>query len=233
VTTARELPDLVTAELERRADPATAAGMAAYMKSDMPCFGVPKPGRAEIEREIRRRFAAPGRRELERTVKALWRRPHREEKYLAIAVARTWPERIGPASLPLYERLIREGAWWDFVDEIAIRLVGRAWRDDPAAVAPVMDVWIDDDDLWIRRSALVAQVSAKEATDWRRLSRYCRRRMGEREFFVRKAIGWALRAYSTTEPERVLAFLERHRDELSGLSFREGARALRRAGHAL
>ncbi len=225
-----EIPAWVTAELSAVANPAKAAPMAAYMKTDMPFFGVQKPARDRIARELRRRTAAPGRRELERLVRALWKLPHREQKYLAIQVARTWPDLIGPASLPLYEKLIREGAWWDFVDEVAIKLVGASWQAEPAKVAPLLDEWIDDDDLWIRRTAIIVQVGAKKATDWRRLSKYCRRCMHEKEFFIRKAIGWALRDYSYAEPERVKAFLEEHRGQLSGLSYREGANALRRSG---
>jgi 3-methyladenine DNA glycosylase AlkD len=204
--------------------------MAAYLKTDMPCYGVTGPGRKQVLREVKERHPLGSRRDVERLVRALWALPRREDKHLAVMAAALRPDLVGPASMPLYEKLIREGAWWDLVDFVAIGLVGAAWRAEPGTIAPIMDRWVDDDDLWIRRTAIIAQVSAKKATDWRRLFRYCRRRMGEREFFVRKAIGWALRSYSYTEPERVRRFLEANREKLSGLSFREGARVLRRRG---
>jgi 3-methyladenine DNA glycosylase AlkD len=135
--------------------------------------------------------------------------------------------------MPLYERLIREGAWWDLVDDAAIRLAGRVLRAHRQEMSDVMDAWIDDDDLWIRRSALISQIGHRAETDHGRLFDYCRKRAGESEFFIRKAIGWALRDYSYAAPERVMAFLTDNRQRLSGLSFREGAKALRRKGHKI
>ena len=114
----------VTQELRDRADPTKAVAMAAYMKTSMPFYGVPNPGREQILRDLKQRFTISNRREYERAVLGLWKLPHREEKYFAIAAARLWRDFIQPESLPLYRRMIEEGAWWDFVDEIAARLVG-------------------------------------------------------------------------------------------------------------
>jgi len=225
-----DLIEFARAELAAAADPAKAGPMAAYMKTDMPFYGVQKPARAKIERRMLREFRAATRRVYERSVLALWSRPHREEKYLAIRFATGHDEFIDADSLPLYERLIREGAWWDFVDEIAKHLVGGALRKDPGDLWPVMDSWIEDGDFWIRRTALLCQLGFKGDTDHRRLFDYCLRRAEEAEFFIRKAIGWALRDYSYAEPERVRDFLLEHRRRLSSLSFREGGRLLRRAG---
>src|SRR5579872_5304341 len=112
-----ELVAFVQSELANRADPRKAAGMAAYMKTSMPFYGVPKPAREEVSREAKQRFAVFNRRDYERAVLALWKLPHREEKYFAIDMARAWRDFIRPESLPLYRRLIAEGAWWDMVDE--------------------------------------------------------------------------------------------------------------------
>jgi len=221
------------AELKKAANPAKAGPMAAYMKTDMPFYGVQRPARELIEREIRKRYEITTRRDYEAAVRALWKQPHREEKYLAIAVAGMFPDFIAPPSLKLYERLVRDGAWWDLVDGVAVGLIGRVLRERRATTAPLMDEWIDDDDMWIRRTALISQIGHKKDTDHRRLFRYCLRRAGEKGFFIRKAVGWALREYSHAEPERVKAFLERHRDRLSPLSFREGAKALIRKGHSV
>ncbi len=223
-----ELASFVSAELARRADPTKALSMAAYMKTDMPFYGVQSPELKQILGDVKQRFELRTRRDYESCVKALWRLPHREEKILAIRVARMVKDRVVPDSLPLYERIIREGAWWDLVDETAIHLVGKVLLQHREETAPLMDEWLEDSDMWIRRTALLCQIGHKGATDHRRLFRYCRSRAAEKEFFIRKAIGWALRDYSYAEPERVARFVEKQGDRLSGLSVREALKALRR-----
>jgi 3-methyladenine DNA glycosylase AlkD len=227
---AKALAEWVSRELAARGDPRKAREMAAYMKTSMPFYGVQKPGRAAILRKIKRFYAPSSRAEYERGVRALWKRRHREEKYLAVSVARLDDEHVTIDSVPLYEQMIREGAWWDFVDEIASKLVGRVLFKQRREAAPIMDRWIRDEDMWIRRSALLCQLDHKEQTDHRRLFRYCRLLSGEREFFIEKAIGWALRQYSYSAPDRVAAFLDKNRAKLAPLSFREGARVLVRQG---
>ena len=217
--------------LRRFADPAAAGPMAAYMKTRMPFYGVKKPQRNQIVRALEREFEIDDVETYQRIVARLWTLPHREERYLAIQLAQSFPRLIGIGSIDLYERLIREGAWWDLVDDVAIRLVGRVWLENRDEVAARMDRWIEDDDLWIRRAAIIAQIRHKASTDHRRLFSYCRRRAFEKEFFIRKAIGWALREYSKTDPRRVGRFLSQNRDRLSGLSYREGAKVLAVRSH--
>lgn len=227
---AKELARFIQSRLRPLADAKKAAEMAAYAKTEMPFYGVQQPQRVPVFREMMRRFAPTSRREYEARVRALWRLPHREEKYAALEYARQAKPFVTSKSIRLYEKLIREGAWWDFVDTVAIHLVGHALLEERAAVRPIMDRWIEDDDLWIRRSALISQIGHKARTDARRLFGYCLKRAHETEFFIRKAIGWALRDYSYAEPVAVRDFLLAHRDRLSGLSFREGAKQLVRAG---
>ncbi|MFP3883146.1 MAG: DNA alkylation repair protein [Actinomycetota bacterium] len=206
------------------ADPEKAAGMQAYMKTDMPFYGVQKPGRAKIFRHVRTEYAPANREEYEDLVIALWELPHREEKYLAQAVAGAFPDFIVPISLPLYRRFIVEGAWWDFVDESATHLVRPLVIDYPDETWPEVDSWVDHDHMWLRRASIICQVGAREQTDEARLFRYCERRAHEEEFFIRKAIGWALRDYARTEPEAVARFVKEHREQLSGLSYREATK---------
>ena len=228
-----ELVAFVTGQLRSRADPTKAGPMAAYMKTDMPFYGVPKPERDRIAAAVTARFPITSYDDYEGTVKSLWALSHREEKYLAIHIARLYTDFVTPQSLPLYKQLIQEGAWWDFVDEIAIQLVGRILREHRPAISPVLDAWIGDQDMWLRRSALLSQIHHKGDTDVRRLFGYCRQAASETAFFIRKAIGWALRDYSTTAPEQVRRFLIQHRAQLSSLSFREGAKRLKRQGYTL
>jgi 3-methyladenine DNA glycosylase AlkD len=215
---------MVGEELARLANPAKARDMQAYMRTDMPFYGVQGPGREQVLRRLLDEFRPENRKEYEELVLGLWDLPHREEKYLALRVAGRLRPFIVPESLPLYRRLIVEGAWWDLVDEVATQMVRRLVVGEPDAVWPSVDTWIGDEDMWLRRSAIICQVGAKEHTDAHRLFRFCEQQAFEKEFFIRKAIGWALREYAKVSPEEVAAFITMHRDRLSGLSYREAAK---------
>jgi 3-methyladenine DNA glycosylase AlkD len=219
-----------TAALVAVAEPEKSEGMQAYMKTDMPFYGVQKPARASILRDLARDFPPPDAAGYERLVLGLWDLPHREEKYLALGLARRFEEYVTPEALPLYRRLIVEGAWWDLVDEVATHLICDLVVGYPDEVWPAVDTWIDGDDMWLRRSAIICQVGAKERTDAVRLFRFCEERSFEKEFFIRKAIGWALRQHARVDPKAVARFVMAHRDGLSGLSYRE---ATRHIGHLL
>jgi len=203
-----------------------AARMAAYMKTDMPFYGIQKAGRTAVWREVKRRFPVEDNRAYRRMVVALWEQPHREEKYLAITVARHHRRFITMENMPLYERLIVEGAWWDLVDDVAINCVGTVLRTERAAARPMLEAWVDDEIMWLRRTSLIAHLKHKDETDQQMLFDHCLRRAHEKEFFIRKAIGWALRSYARTAPDAVASFLLEHRSEWSGLTFREAAKHL-------
>lgn len=220
------LADFVSAELRALADSGRARGLQAYMKSDMPALGVSRKHLGPIRTAAKRRFGPASREEWEAGVRALWSLPHREEKWMAILWARGFPKHAVQESMPLFEQLVREGAWWDFVDEIASALVGEVWLRHRAWTGPVMDTWIADHDLWIRRSAILGQLKHREQTDVERLLGYCRRCAPEKSFWIRKAIGWALRTHARTEPDVVRVFLDEMGDGLSGLSRREAAKHL-------
>ena len=220
------MTSFVAAQLESVANREKAVRMAAYMRTDMAFYGVQKADRKRILRELLRRFPAADRSEYRDQVSALWRRPNREEKYLAIAVARAYPRYVTLSSVPLYRGLIVEGAWWDFVDEIAIHLIGAVLVGQRREMTPRVAVWIDDRDLWLRRTSIICQVGKRNETDEALLFDACSRRMTETEFFIRKAIGWALRDYARTAPEAVRDFVIEHREQMSGLSFREATKHL-------
>jgi len=204
--------------------------MAAYMKTSMPFYGVPKPARAVIYRELKARFTISNHKDYQRAVLGLWKLPHREEKYFAIDVARTWRDFIVPDSMALYRQLIEEGAWWDLVDEVAAHLVGAVLLHHRKEIAPLMDRRIADAHLWIRRSAIISQLTHKGETDQARLFRYSLAQAAEKDFFIRKAIGWALRQYAYTAPDRVQVFITKNRRKLSPLTYREASRVLIKQG---
>jgi 3-methyladenine DNA glycosylase AlkD len=222
----KEMVAFVAAELASRADEEKAVAMAAYMKTDMPFYGVQKKGRTEVYRALQTRFPVTDNATYRRQVAALWERPHREEKYLAIRIAEQYQRYVLGDNLDLYRRLIVEGAWWDFVDGVAATCVGMVFLRERETTEPVIESWIDDDIMWLRRTSLISHLKHKAETDHRLLFDHCLRRADEKEFFIRKAIGWSLREYAKTSPDRVRSFVVKNRDQLSGLSFREASKHL-------
>jgi 3-methyladenine DNA glycosylase AlkD len=214
--------EAIRRELAARANPAKAPDMQAYMKSEMPFLGVQKPGRVEIARTVFAAHPLDGFAAWRDTILSLWREAtYREERYLAIALAGDprYREHRTMAALPLYEELIVTGAWWDLVDEVAVRLVGEL------DLGSFLREWAVDADMWKRRTAIIAQITRKGRTDAELLFDCIEPNRADREFFIRKAIGWALREYSKVDPEAVERYCATH--ELSPLSRRE---ALRRLG---
>lgn len=226
----KSLAQYVNDRLEALADPVKAEEMAAYMRTEMPFYGVQKPDRVPIIREIKKLYEPGSLKEYSDNVLALWSQKHREVKYIAINYADSFKEFVIPQAVPLYERLVREGAWWDFTDPIASWLVGRALLENEEQMRPLIETYVDDEDFWIRRTALLAHLGHKEKTNHKALFRYCLELAPEKEFFIRKAIGWALREYSKAEPERVRDFLKKNSKTLSPLSYKEGAKHLAKLG---
>jgi 3-methyladenine DNA glycosylase AlkD len=212
------------------ADPEKAAPMQAYMKSTMPNLGVQKPARVAALRSVLRRHRLPDRVTWEDTVRLLWDgATYREERYAATDVARyrsyaTWA--TDPRSLALYDHLIVSGAWWDHVDEVAIRLIGPLLSAHPPEVAPVMRSWARDADRWRRRASVICQIGLRDATDTALLAECILANVDDPDFFLRKGIGWALREYAKTDPHWVRAFTTSYRARLSPLSLREATRTL-------
>ena len=205
------------------ADPARAAGQQAYMKSAMPYHGLRQH---EVRAICSRVFAErdiDGCEEWREQVLALWRGARfREERYAALMLAsRTrYEECRGPDSIPLFEEIIVTGAWWDFVDD-ASHVIGEMLRRHPRQLRPVMRAWSTDENLWKRRVSIICQNSSKSQTDLKLLYANIEPNLVDRDFFIRKAIGWALRAYAWTDPAEVVRYVREHEHRLSGLSRRE------------
>lgn len=199
------------------------------MKSAMPFRGVTLPDVRRIAKAALREHPIADQAELVGTVNDLWDAAEfREERYAALTVLqvprhRQWRD---VPLLPLYEHLIVTGRWWDLVDDVSTHALGELLRAHPTDVAPTIRVWASDDDLWRRRAALVCQVGAKSDTDRQLLADVIEAAAPERDFFVRKGIGWALRDYARTDPRWVQDFVDSHRDLLSPLSVREATKHL-------
>jgi 3-methyladenine DNA glycosylase AlkD len=219
----------VRAALRAVADPGRAPAMQAYMKSSMPYLGVTSPVARATLTPLFRAHPIADRDDWEATVRALWdEATHREERYAAIALTgqRDYRAYQDPDALPLYRHLITTGAWWDYVDEVASRRVGPILAAHPAAARPVVLAWATDDDLWLRRTAIICQLRFTAATDLDLLTTAIEANLDGRDFFIRKAIGWALRQYARTDPGWVRGYVATHADRLSPLSRREATKHL-------
>jgi 3-methyladenine DNA glycosylase AlkD len=213
----------VDAVLREQADAERAAKQQAYMKSAMPYYGLMSPVFKAALRPILADYTPVTRDEWLRDVERLWgRATHREHWYAALAVARhrgakQW---VDGEAMPVWERLIREGAWWDVVDEIATHLVRDTVLKSTESEHQRMRQWATTEGLWLRRTAIICQVGAKERVDQGLLRDVIEPNIDDPDFFIRKAIGWALRDHARNDPEWVRRFVEEH-PGLSGLSRRE------------
>lgn len=211
---------------EEARDPERAAAQAAYMRGQFAFLGIPMPVHEAITRRVLAGLPPPaGDADLAGVTLACWERPEREYQYFGTAYLRRYVGRAGPGLVPTLEHLVTHRSWWDTVDSLATGVAGPLVRAHPA-LREVMDRWLDSDSIWLARVAILHQERWRERTDSDLLFAYCRRRAPDREFFIRKAIGWALRSYAKTAPEAVAAFLAAHGDELSGLSRREAERGV-------
>ncbi len=221
-----DLVSLIRSELQAAADPVRAAGARAYLKSEMPLLGVRVPEVRRIVRAAAAQQPPASLNELKAAVLTLWRDARwREERYAAIDLAGVRRAAGELSMLPVYEEIIRSGAWWDLVDGVAHRL-GALLRAHPEEVGTVLRRWSNDPDVWIRRASITAQLGAKTGTDRDLLADVVEANLGESEFFIRKAIGWALRDFAACDPEWVQSFVQQH-GGLSPLSRKEALRKLR------
>lgn len=212
----------IRAGLREIADPSRADGQQRYMKSAMPYLGVRVPDARRVARRAGADVTEPA--TLRDTALALWNdATYREERYAAIALIALPAVAGRPASLPVIEHMIRTGQWWDYVDELAHRL-GEVLRTDRPGASTVLRRWSRDGDRWIRRSAILAQLGHGADTDLGLLCEVIEPNRDHPDFFVRKAIGWALRDASRRHPDWVRDYLAEHR--LSPLSYREASKRL-------
>jgi len=220
---ARAIADQVRTALAAESDPVRAVGQQAYMKSDMPFYGVPVPRVRAITRTVAGRHLGDVA-DVEAVARELWDdATRREERYAAIAATGLRPAVGRPELIPLHEYQARTGAWWDFVDEIAHRIADLLEACPQLASAQVR-TWMTADSLWLRRLAILSQLQRRDRTDAALLTDVIEANSADGEFFIRKAIGWALRDYARTAPGWVRAFVEAH--DLSPLSRREALKHL-------
>ena len=213
--------DLVK-ELKAVANPDDAVAMKAYMKNKFEFLGVKTPAR----RKLAKAFFKP------QTdlvidwnfINEAWNYPYRELQYVALDYLEIRKKLLAPSDLPRLKKLAQTKSWWDTVDFLD-RLVGSIIAQFPETKATILS-WSCDEDIWLRRLAIDHQLLRKEETDIEIFEKILVNNLGQTEFFINKAIGWALRDYSKTNPDWVRDFIERHQAEMAALSIREGSKYL-------
>jgi 3-methyladenine DNA glycosylase AlkD len=218
------LPQLLLDGLRAVADPVRAPGMQAYMKSAMPYLGVSAVPLRQVCKQVFAGLSYVDSADWQADVLAIWRSAQfREQYYCAIELSGIRAVRPFQRmdALPMYREMIVAGAWWDVVDAIATNRLGLILESDREVMSRAMRQWARDDNLWVRRSAILCQNAAKGATDLALLYDCIAPSIGSNEFFLRKAIGWALRQYAWTDPVEVARYVKANEDGLSGLSKRE------------
>jgi 3-methyladenine DNA glycosylase AlkD len=214
------------AELTAAGDPERAVSEKAYLKSDLAFLGL---GIFEIGRRIKDLVRANP---LEHDecldlAEELWRRPIFEMRAAAVEVLSRREKMLSPADFAFLERLIRESRTWALVDGLAGDVAGAVVARDPAESGPILDSWAADDDFWVRRSALLAELKPLRAgAPFDRFARHADALLDEKEFFIRKAIGWVLRETGKRRPDEVIAWLAPRTGRASGVTMREAVRYL-------
>jgi 3-methyladenine DNA glycosylase AlkD len=207
------------------ARPDKAIAMSAYMKNRYAFMGIQTPERNALLKAFLQKHGRPeSEQALEQIVKLLWAQPEREFQNVAMSLLDARGKRTEESRIKLLESLIMDKSWWDTVDFLAGNAAGSYLTHYPEQIAAYPDRWILSDHLWLRRSALLFQLGYKQQTDEERLFRYIRTCAHDKEFFIAKAIGWALRQYARVNPDAVLAFVEN--ESLQPLSKREALKRL-------
>ncbi|OQS10400.1 hypothetical protein B0T37_00720 [Chromobacterium violaceum] len=215
--------DALRAQLTAAADPARAPAMRAYMRGQFDFLGVAAPARRKAAAawiQSQDTVGADGWLEL---AEALWRQPEREFHYVAVDLLARHAAGLPASALPRLLALATEKSWWDTVDGLAAWVIGAQVRARRELQAD-MDRLAGDGDFWLRRVAILHQLYWKRETDVARLFRYCAANAADTEFFIRKAIGWALREYAYTDAEAVRGFVASA--ALSPLSRREALKRI-------
>jgi 3-methyladenine DNA glycosylase AlkD len=211
-------------ELAAVADPKRAPAMQAYMKSAMPYHGVASADVKAVSRKIFQDLKMGSEDEWQKEVRAIFHgAKFREEKYVATALLhhKAAAKFRTMNALPLYEELIVAASWWDICDDIAAHALGALFDVDAKAMKRQMLKWSKSDELWKRRTSIMCQVLRHEKTDLDLVYTCIEPSIAQKDFWSRKAIGWALRAYAWTDPKEISRYVKANEDRLSGLSKRE------------
>lgn len=204
--------------------------MQAYMKSKMPYWGVKSTERRALQRELFQKYPLESSESWQAAVRSLFdEAKKREERYVAIELLllKRYRKYLVLDVLPLLEHMITTGAWWDLVDPLASDGIGHLLAENPKPMSKLLRTWSKCDDMWKRRSSIIAQLRFKEDTDLDLLYACIEPSLDSKEFFLQKAIGWALRQHAWTDPAETRRYVKRMESKLRPLSKREALKNLR------
>ena len=196
-----------------------AVSMAKYMKNKFEYFGIPSPLRREISKPFLKKDKLPDIVQIPEIITELWARPQRELQYVAMELLQKYGKRAPSHWIDLYVELITTKSWWDTVDGLAAWQIGDHFNRFPSQIIPYTMQWMDSGNVWLQRTCLIFQLRYKKNTDFELMKSFIVPLSGHTDFFIRKAIGWALRQYAKVNPEDVKEFVSSQ--ELSNLSKRE------------
>jgi 3-methyladenine DNA glycosylase AlkD len=219
-----EYIDQLKLQLEPHVNPAKGAEMSAYMKGHFPFLGIQSKQREELARPFYDKQSRPQNfQDLDSIVKNLWELPEREYQYIAMQLALKCKSLWTTESIDLFEWMIKNKSWWDTVDFIAANLVGGYMKQFPKHIH-IITAFNSSGNLWLERTAILYQLKYKNEVDTDILESCITRHADSKEFFHRKAIGWALRQYSKLNPKWVKSMLAKY--SFSGLTVREASKYL-------
>jgi 3-methyladenine DNA glycosylase AlkD len=223
VTFLKNKIEKLTCLFEEQRNEENAGPMKKYMKGHFPFLGIKSPERKELEKQFFKETEILKKDFNQEFVEGLWEKDEREYQYTAITYIGKFIKKLPKDAIPFLEKLITNKSWWDSVDSIA-PLVGELARKYPEVIEETIDGWAVNDNFWLRRTAILFQLKYKQQTNEELLYDYMVKNADSKEFFIQKAIGWALREYSKSNPVSVKAFIEGN--DLAPLSVREGSKYL-------
>ena len=213
----------VRSVLEPLADAERAAGARAYMRDKFDYLGISTPARRRAVAPLFKTFKPGGAAELRKAADGLWKMREREYQYVAADLLARHHAVLSLEDLPWLLDLAQEKSWWDTVDCI-VKVVGKIVRRSGVKGQRAMDAAVKRENFWVRRIAMLHQLGWRDETDTERLFSYAELLAAEKEFFIRKAIGWALRDYAWHDWRAVEKFLKSAHGRLSGLTVREASK---------
>jgi 3-methyladenine DNA glycosylase AlkD len=216
--------NLLTQMLTNHRNDENAVHMEKYMRNQFPYFGIKTPERREIEKQFFKETGILTQPFNKDFVWALWKMDEREYQNVALDYIEKSLKKLQKEDLPFFEKLITTKSWWDTVDVIGPKAVGQVALQNPEVIEETIDDWSTHENMWLRRAAILFQLKYKQQTNEALLYQYIVKNAVSKEFFIQKAIGWALRELSKTNPESVKNFIEGHK--LAPLSVREGSKYL-------
>lgn len=221
-----ELLDAVEEAFLQVANPEDAEGMKAYMRDKFEFLGLKSQLRKNTQKAFWATYKLPQGEDLKVFIKGLWALPSRELHYMAIELLEKPLKKADDSWMDLLEYLIVTHSWWDTVDAIAAKLVGGYLKKYPKFAATYPEQWIESEDMWLRRTAILYQLKYKKETNTERLFDFILRSAHEKEFFIQKVQGWTLRELAKTNPQIVLDFVAAHENKLSKLTKKEALKHL-------